>query len=175
MCIVSIIAALSENNAIGKNQSLLWHMPYDMKRFKELTLGHAVIMGRKTFESLPKGALPNRKNVVLTTLPDAGYVDCFACDSIEDALYTCEKEKEIFLIGGSSVYKQALLIADKMYLTRVHHVFEDADTFFPEIDFSQWEEIEKREFPSDEKHKYPYTFYTYLRKRAEGEPMAMDK
>jgi len=165
MSTISIVAAIADNNAIGKNQQLLWHMPYDMKRFKDLTTGHAVIMGRKTFESLPKGALPNRKNVVLTTFPEAGFPESFACYSIKDALDICEKEKEIFMIGGAMVYKQALKIADKMYITRVHHVFEDADTFFPEVDYSQWEEIERTDFPADEKHAYPYTFLTYIRKK----------
>jgi dihydrofolate reductase len=175
MCKISIIVALADNNAIGKNQQLLWHMPYDMKRFKTLTTGHAVIMGRKTFESLPKGALPNRKNVVLTSMPNAGFVNCFACDSMRDALDICEKEEEIFMIGGSTVYKQALKIADKMYLTRIHHVFEDADTFFPEFDINEWEEVERQEFSADEKHKYPYTFLTYERKKTEGTPQTFDK
>jgi len=165
MSTISIVAAIADNNAIGKKQQLLWHMPYDMKRFKDLTTGHAVVMGRKTFESLPKGALPNRKNVVLTTLPEAGFPDSFACESMKDALYLCDKESEIFIIGGAMVYRQALRIADRMYLTRVHHVFEDADSFFPVVDFSQWEETERKEFPADEKHAYPYTFLTYIRKR----------
>jgi dihydrofolate reductase len=164
MCKISIIVAVADNNAIGKNQQLLWHMPYDMKRFKALTLGHAVIMGRKTFESLPKGALPQRKNVVLTSLPEAGFIDCFACDSLSDALDICEKEEEIFMIGGYTVYKQALKIADKMYMTRVHHTFEDADVFFPEVHYDEWVEVERQEFPADEKHKYPFTFHTYIRK-----------
>lgn len=161
---VSIIVALADNNAIGKDQQLLWRMPNDMKRFKALTIGHAVIMGRKTFESLPKGALPERKNVVLTTMPEAGFVNCFACDSFVDALDICEKEEETFVIGGALVYKQALKFADKMYLTYVHHVFEDADTFFPEIDYAEWNEVERQEFPADEKHAYPYSFVTYERK-----------
>ena len=100
MSTISIVAAIADNNAIGKNRALLWHMPADMKRFKELTTGHAVIMGRKTFESLPKGGLPNRKNIVLTTLPEAGFVNCFACESMGAALDLCEKEEEIFIIGG---------------------------------------------------------------------------
>ncbi len=162
---ISIIAAVAENNAIGKNQQLLWSLPEDMKRFKTLTTGHAVIMGRKTFESLPKGALPNRKNVVLTTLPEAGFVNCFACESMRDALEICEKEAEIFVIGGAMVYRQALRLADTMYLTRVHHVFEDATTFFPIVNFDEWEETERKEFPADEKHAYPYTFLTYVRKK----------
>ncbi len=161
---ISIIAALAENNAIGKNQQLLWHLPTDMKRFKTLTTGHAVIMGRKTFESLPQGALPNRKNMVLTTMPEAGFVNCFACESMRDALEMCEKEDEVFVIGGSMVYRQALGRADKMYLTRVHHVFEDASSFFPVVNFDEWEEIEREEFPADDKHAYPFTFLTYVRK-----------
>ena len=106
MSTISIVAAISDNNAIGKNLGLLWHMPADMKRFKDLTTGHAVIMGRKTFESLPKGGLPNRKNVVLTTMPEAGFINCFACESMHDALDICEKEENIFIIGGSLVYRQ---------------------------------------------------------------------
>ncbi len=165
MSIISIIAAIAENNAIGKDQKLLVHLPDDMKRFKELTTGHAVVMGRKTFESLPKGALPNRKNVILTSIPDAGFVDCFACESMEDALDICEKEEEIFMIGGAMVYKQALEIADKMYLTFIHHAFEDADTFFPEIDFNEWEEVERADYPAGDRHDYPYSFVTYHRKK----------
>lgn len=165
MSTISIIAAIAENNAIGKHQQLLWHMPFDMKRFKDLTTGSAVVMGRKTFESLPKGALPNRKNVILTTLPEAGYSNCFACESMHDALNLCEKEDEVFMIGGAMVYQQALKIADKMYITRVHHIFEDADTFFPEIDYTEWEIVEEQDYPADETHKYPYTFFTYIRKK----------
>ena len=149
MSTISIVAAIADNNAIGKNRALLWHMPADMKRFKELTTGHAVIMGRKTFESLPKGGLPNRKNIVLTTLPEAGF----------------EKEQDIFIIGGALVYRQALGIADKMYLTRVHAEFPDADSFFPVVNWDLWEEVEREEFPADEKNPYPYTFLTYVRKR----------
>ena len=130
MSTISIIAAIADNNAIGKNQQLLWHLPADMKHFKELTTGHAIIMGRKTFESLPNGPLPDRKNVVLTSLPEAGFVNCFACESMRDALDLCEKEDEIFIIGGALVYRQALSKADKMYITRVHHEFENADAFF---------------------------------------------
>ena len=107
---ITIIAAVAENGAIGKNQQLLCHLPNDMKRFKELTTGHAVVMGRKTFESLPNGALPNRKNVVLTTMPEADFVNCFPCDSMSDALELCENEKEIFILGGALVYRQNSLM-----------------------------------------------------------------
>ena len=165
MSTISIIAAIAENNAIGKNNKLLWRLPADMRRFKDLTTGHAVIMGRKTFESLPKGPLPNRKNVVLTTLPEAGFVNCFDCESMGSALDICEKEDEIFILGGALVYRQALRIADKMYITRVHGEFKDDDTFFPVVNWDLWEEVERQEFPADAKHAYPYTFLTYVRKK----------
>lgn len=165
MSTISIIAAIADNNAIGKNNKLLWRLPADMRRFKDLTTGHAVIMGRKTFESLPKGPLPNRKNVVLTTMPEAGFVNCFACESMGAALDICEKEDEIFILGGALVYRQALRIADKIYLTRVHTEFKDADTFFPVVNWDLWEEVERQEFPADAKHAYPYTFLIYVRKK----------
>jgi dihydrofolate reductase len=161
---ISIIVAADEHNAIGKNKQLLWHLPYDLKNFKQLTTGHAVVMGRRTFESLPSGALPNRKNIVLTSVPETIIEDALACSSIQDAIALCNKEDEIFMIGGALVYKQAIPIAQTLYLTRVHHVFEEADTFFPEIDFDKWEEIFKEDHPADGKHVYPYTFHTYTRK-----------
>ena len=126
MSTISIIAAIADKSAIGKNQQLLCHMPSDMKRFKELTTGHAVIMGRKTFESLPVAPLPNRKNVVLTTMPEAGFVNCFACESMGAALDLCEKEDEIFIIGGALVYRQALRIA----VIWLHILFTSASQSF---------------------------------------------
>jgi dihydrofolate reductase len=165
MSVISVIAAVDEHNAIGKKLQLLWNLPSDMQRFKRATTGHTVVMGRRTFESLPKGALPNRKNVVLTTLPPESFIDVFVCNSMHDALELCEKEEEVFMIGGAMVYKRAMDIADKLYLTRVHHVFDDADIFFPAINFDGWEEVEHEEHPSDERHAYAYTFHTYLRKR----------
>ena len=125
MSTISIIAAIADNNAIGKNQQLLWHLPADMKHFKELTTGHAIIMGRKTFESLPNGPLPDRKNVVLTSLPEAGFVNCFACESMRDALDLCEKEDEIFIIGGALVYRQSVLskILYTMFVPKVYSSF----------------------------------------------------
>ena len=161
---ISIIVAVSENDAIGKNQQLLCHMPTDMKRFKALTTGHAVIMGRKTFESLPH-PLPNRKNIILTTAPDAVYADCFVCPSMEAALELCEPGAEVFIIGGAQVYGQVIGWADKLYITRIHHSFEDATAFFPEVDWNQWEEVERDEHPADEKNPYPFTFLTYVRKK----------
>jgi dihydrofolate reductase len=161
---ISVIVAADERNAIGKKQQLLWNLPLDMQRFKKATTGHAVVMGRRTFESLPKGALPNRKNVVLTTLPPESFIDVFVCNSIQDALELCEKEDEVFIIGGAMVYKKAMEFADKLYLTRVHHVFEDADIFFPDVPFDEWEEIEHEDHAADDRHAYAYTFHTYIRK-----------
>ena len=161
---ISIIVAADENNAIGKNKQMLWHLPYDLKNFKELTTGHAVIMGRRTFESLPSGALPNRKNVVLTSVPEAIVDNVFACSSLEEAIALCSKEEEIFMIGGALVYKQALPMADTLHFTRVNHVFEDADTFFPEINYVEWTEVSKKEYPADSKHEHPYSMYIYEKK-----------
>ena len=161
---ISIIAAISENDAIGKDQQLLCHMPTDMKRFKALTTGHAVIMGRKTFESLPH-PLPNRQNIILTTASEAVYTGCFACPSMEAALELCEPGAEVFIIGGAQIYGLAIDLADKMYITRIHHSFEDATTFFPEVDWNQWEEIERDEHPADAKNPYPFTFLTYVRRK----------
>lgn len=165
MSTISIIAAIADDNAIGKGLKLPWHLPNDMKRFKSLTTGHAVIMGRKTFESLPCGALPDRKNVVLTTVPEADFVNCFPCESMKDALDICEAEDEIFIIGGALVYRQALAKADKMYITRVHAEFPGADAFFPVVDWELWEETEHKDFPADANHAYPYSFITYRRKQ----------
>ena len=161
---ISIIAAISENDAIGKDQQLLCHMPTDMKRFKALTTGHAVIMGRKTFESLPH-PLPNRQNIILTTASEAVYAGCFACPSMEAALELCEPGAEVFIIGGAQIYGLAIDLADKMYITRIHHTFEDATTFFPEVDWNQWEEVERDEHPADAKNPYPFTFLTYVRRK----------
>lgn len=161
---LSIIVALAEDNAIGKDNDLLWRLPNDMKRFRELTTDHTIIMGRRTFESLPKGALPNRKNVVLTTRRDISFENAYLYDSLDSAIDMEPDGEEIFIIGGGLVYKQAMEMADKMYLTRVHHTFDGADTFFPEFNPEEWEITERQEFPADEKHPYPYTFLTCIRK-----------
>jgi dihydrofolate reductase len=167
MSYISIIAALDEHNAIGKNRQLLCHLPCDMKRFAEITTGHAVIMGRRTFESLPKGALPNRRNVVLTSQPAERFPGATVCRSMHDALELCAGEAEIFMIGGATVYAEALEIADRLCLTRIHHVFEDADVFFPPIPFDEWIELtaSRRFHVADEKHAYSSMFHIYLRKR----------
>ncbi len=162
---ISIIVAIAANGAIGAKNDLLWRLPNDMKRFKELTTGHTVIMGRKTFESLPKGALPNRTNVVITRNPKAVFKDCEIFDNLDTAISRHKNENEVFIIGGANVYEQAMDFADKLYITYVHHAFENADTFFPEINKDEWIMTESEDFPSDEKHLFRYTFQTYIKKK----------
>lgn len=160
---ISLIVAIAENNAIGKNNELLCHIPNDLKRFKKLTLGQCVVMGKRTWESLPRRPLPGRTNIVLTDNP----TDCFECGitafSIEDALQKCDHHQEIFIIGGGSVYRQFLPIADKLYITHIHKKF-DADTFFPEIDPDTWEAFEKEEHIPDDITDFNYTYVTYKRR-----------
>lgn len=158
---ISIIAAIADNYAIGKSNKLPWHLPADLKHFKELTSGHAIIMGKRTFNSLPVKPLPNRKNIVLTTLLTEGVTEgYFEADSIEDAIELCEKEKQIFIIGGSAVYKQSIDKADSLYITWIHQDFE-ADTFFPKINFNKWVEVSRENHEPDEKNAYPYSFVCY--------------
>ena len=161
---IAIIVAIAEGNAIGKDQQLLCHMPADLKRFKALTTGHTIIMGRKTFESLPH-ALPNRRNIVLSSQPEAHFPGCEVCSSLPDALALCAGEEEVFIIGGGQVYQQALALADKLYITYIHHAFPEANIFFPRLDAAQWEECERESHPADEKNPYPYTYINYCRKR----------
>ncbi|MCK9344380.1 MAG: dihydrofolate reductase [Massilibacteroides sp.] len=162
---IAIIAAIGEDNALGRDQKLLWHLPKDMKRFKTLTTGHPIIMGRKTFASFPRGPLPNRKNIILTTQLQVDYEGCFTCHSIEEALRLCTDQEPIFIIGGALVYKQFLTLADTIYLTKVQGKFPDADCFFPPFNLDEWEEVEKNDFLADEKNKYAYSFITYKRKK----------
>jgi dihydrofolate reductase len=161
---ISIIAAIADNYAIGKSNNLPWHLPADLKHFKQLTTGHAVVMGKRTFESLTNGPLPNRKNIVLTSIMSEGVNEgYFEADSLEDALFLCEHEEMVFIMGGATVYKQCIDKVDYMYITWVHHKFS-ADTFFPDIDFNQWEEVHCEDFVADEKNQYPYSFVEYKRK-----------
>ncbi|MDR3268889.1 MAG: dihydrofolate reductase [Tannerella sp.] len=165
MSVISVIVGMDEHRAIGKDRQLLWHLPHDMQHFKEITTGHTVIMGRKTFESLPKGALPNRKNIVLTQrFAEAKYENCLVCPTLQSALAACENEEEVFIIGGANVYRQAMAIADKLYLTTVHHTFAGADTFFPPIDAAEWVETDRQDFPEDDKNPHFHSFSTYIRK-----------
>lgn len=159
---ITIIAAVADNNALGKNNELLWHLPNDFKRFKSITTGHYIIMGRKTFESFPK-PLPNRTHVIITRQKNYSYDGCIIVDSLQNALATCSKEKEVFIIGGGEIYKQSIEIADKLDITKVHNTFE-ADTFFPEIDLDKWNLIASEFHPKDEKHLFDFSFQTYIRK-----------
>ena len=162
---ISIIVAIADNLAIGTDNDLLWRLPNDMKRFKTLTTGHTIIMGRKTFKSLPKGALPDRTNVVITRNQEAFFENCEVFQDLCSAIEYHKDEEEIFIIGGASIYNLAIPIADKLYITHVHHSFENADTFFPEINKNEWITTENKDFPKDEKHLYPYTFETYIEKK----------
>lgn len=162
---ITIIAAVAANGAIGVDNRLLCRMPNDLRRFKRLTTGHTVIMGRKTFESLPKGALPDRKNVVLSGNTQTPFLGCERYDRLETALNIHQPDSEIFIIGGASVYKQAIDIADKLYITFIHHFFDRADVFFPEIEEFDWKMTDAEDHPADEQHPYPYTFATFIRKK----------
>ncbi|MFV0419575.1 MAG: dihydrofolate reductase [Dysgonomonas sp.] len=161
MTIKSIIVAVDENNAIGKENNLLCHLPNDLKYFKSVTQGYPVIMGRKTFESLPKGALPNRRNIVITRNKDLHFERCEMVSSIEEAIELCRGESQMFFIGGGTIYNEAIKTADKLYLTLIHNKFEGVDTFFPSIDSNKWKEISREDHLPDEKHKYGYSFITF--------------
>jgi len=162
---IAIIVALDEQHAIGRDGDLLCHLPNDLKHFKEITTGQTIIMGRRTFESLPKGALPHRTNIVITSGNAVNYPGCVVVRSVEEALTHGKESEKAFIIGGGRLYRSTLHLADQLYLTRIHHTFADADTFFPEIDFSEWELTEKEAHAADEKHRYDYTFLTYQRCR----------
>lgn len=161
---ISIIVAIASNYAIGKDNDLLWHISKDLKRFKELTNGHYIVMGKKTYFSLPKRPLRNRTNMVITDVPGEQIDDCLMAYSIEDAISKMDQEGENFIIGGGSIYRQFMPYADKLYITRVHKDF-DADTFFPEISLDEWKLIEKQEVNDDLQNDFTYSFETYERKK----------
>jgi len=157
---ISIIVAIARNYAIGKNNELLWHIPADLKRFKKITSGHQVIMGRLTYLSLPFRPLPNRRNIVITNVPGEVFEGCETVRSIEEAMVLCNDTVESFIIGGGSVYRQFLPVCNKLYLTVIDKDF-DADTFFPQIDLSQWKLIDKEDHFSDEITGFKYSFLTF--------------
>lgn len=163
---VSIIVATARNNAIGRNNELLYHMPNDMKRFKQTTTGHTIVMGRKTFNSFPRRPLPNRRNIVLASESNIPEDKQGAewMTSLPQALNESRNDGEVFIIGGASVYAQALSIADKIYLTVIDDEPQDADSFFPEIDYNEWKVESEEKFPADEKHAHPYSFINLVRK-----------
>lgn len=158
---ITLIAAAGENNELGKDSALVWHLPDDFKRFKALTSEHYIIMGRKTFESL-KNPLPNRTHIVITRQENYAPEGCIVVHSIEEAIKITPRDEEIFVIGGGEIYKLALAFADKIELTRVFGTFE-ADTFFPEIIEEEWELIGEDFHPKDEKHNYDFSYRTYKR------------
>lgn len=160
---LSIIVAVAENNVIGKDNDLIWHLPRDLKHFKETTSGHYIIMGRKTFESNGR-PLPNRTNVIITRDKNYTAEGCVVVHSLEAALKEAAKDTEPFIIGGGKIYEQALPFVDRIYLTKIHHSFE-GDTFFPEINMDEWELSDKRYFEADEKNKYPFSILVLDRKK----------
>ncbi|NDP25991.1 MAG: dihydrofolate reductase [Flavobacterium sp.] len=160
---IVIIAAVAHNNALGKNNDLLWHLPKDFKRFKEITSGHYIIMGRKTFESFPK-PLPNRTHVVISRQKNYHPEGCIVVENLEKAIAICPKGEDVFIIGGGEIYSQSIPLADQLDITRVHHSF-DADVFFPKIDPKIWELSSETLNPKDEKHLFDYTFQTFVRRK----------
>ena len=158
---IIMIAAAAENNALGKDNKIVWHLPNDFKRFKTLTLGHYIIMGRKTFESLEK-PLPNRTHIIITRQQNYKADGCIIVDSMKKALESCPKDKDSFIIGGGEIYNLGMPYADKLEITRVHESF-DADAYFPEIDKNKWK-IDTSEFNAkDQKHNYDYTYETFIK------------
>ncbi len=159
---ISIIVAVAQDLAIGYQNKLLYWLPNDLKRFKQLTTGHTIVMGRNTFESLPKGALPNRRNVVLSR-GGAVFPGAETFPSLEEALASCRADEDIYIIGGAQVYAQALPLADRLCLTKVQDTPAEADAFFPAFDIEQWKESFSEAHDVDEKHAFPYRFVDYIR------------
>lgn len=161
---ISIIVAIAQNGAIGYKGDLIYHLSADLRRFKELTTGNTVIMGRKTFESLPKGALPNRRNIVITRQQGVSFPGTEVYSSLDEALSKCARDEKVYIMGGAQVYTQALPIADELEITLVNDTPALADTFFPEFGSDEsWHLINREDHSPDEKNPYPYTFLTYRR------------
>lgn len=161
---ISIIVAIAENYAIGRKGDLLCHLPNDLKHFKQITSGKTVLMGERTFFSLPKHPLPNRRNIVLTDVSGKTFEGAEVAYSIDELLQLVKGEEEAFVIGGGMVYRQMMPLADKLYITHIHHSWDDADTFFPEIDTNIWKQIRSEKHQQDENNPYNYTFAEYIRR-----------
>lgn len=161
---ISIIVAIAQNLAIGKDNDLLWHLSADLKHFKQLTTGQTVVMGERTFLSLPRRPLPNRRNVVITDKADLQFDGCEMAHSIDEAARLCHADKENFVIGGGSIYRQFMPLADTLHITWVYRDFE-ADTFFPAIDETVWEAVEQSERLRDEASGLEFAFVTYKRRK----------
>lgn len=156
---VSIIVAIAKNGTIGDKNSLLWHIKEDMRFFRTTTSGHAVIMGRKTFESLGSKPLPKRTNIVITRA-DREFDGAFTAHSLEEAIRLAGSDEEIFIIGGAQIYAEALNVADRLYITHVDREY-DGDTSFPEVDFSRWQLVRSERYERGEEYEYPFEFRTY--------------
>ncbi|MFA6924595.1 MAG: dihydrofolate reductase [Bacteroidales bacterium] len=162
MTVISIIVAVAENNVIGKDNKLIWHLPADLVNFKKITMGHHIIMGRKTFESIGK-PLPGRTSVIITKQKDYKVDGCITANSLEEALGIASNDTEVFIVGGAEIYRQSIDIADKIYFTKVYENF-GGDVFFPEIDMNKWEISSKTDFLPDEKNKIQYSFIIFVKK-----------
>lgn len=158
---ITIIAAIGENHELGKDNDLIWHLPADLKRFKKVTTGHSIIMGRNTFESIGK-PLPNRRSIIITRNKNYRQEGCEVVFSLEEAIKLIQDEEKAFIIGGAQIYDQAINndLVDQLDITQVHSNF-DADVFFPKIDTQKWKLISKEDFKADEKNEYDYSFLSY--------------
>lgn len=160
---IAIVVAVAENNVIGKDNQLIWHLPADLRFFKNLTMGHPILMGRKTYESIGK-PLPGRTTVIITRQQDFEAPGCIVVNSIDDAIEEAQTiNQDVYVIGGAEIYRQALPKTDTIYLTRMHHTF-DGDTYFPELNEADWEVTSEERYEPDEKNKYSYSFITLQRK-----------
>ncbi len=157
---INMIAAVARNRAIGFENKLIFWLPNDLKHFKQLTTGHTIVMGRHTYESLPKGALPNRRNVVLSTTVSE-LPSCEVFPTLDEALNSCQPDEEVYIIGGARVYQQAMERADRLCLTEVDDIPAQADAFFP--DYQSWHEVSREEHDTDERHAFRYAFVDYER------------
>ena len=159
-----LICALTEDRAIGNQGQLLYYLPADLRHFKQLTTGHTVLMGRKTFESLPKGALPNRRNLVISRQTNYAAPGIEVFHSVEEALQACAHDEQVYSIGGESIYAATLPLADRLFLTHIATVANEADTYFPPFDVNEWEEVSREHHEPDEKNSLAYDFVDYVRK-----------
>ncbi len=160
---IASIVIVDNNNAIGLGGQMLAHLPNDLKHFRKVTSGHVVIMGRRTFESLPGGALSDRVNVVVTSDAAENYPDCVVVRSLEEAFEVAAAEEKVFIMGGGQIYRATFEMINTLYLSRIHHSFDEADTYFPDIDFDEWELVEEEHHKADERHGYDYSFLKYVR------------
>lgn len=161
---ITLIAAVANNNELGRNNEIIWHLPDDFKRFKKLTTGHHIIMGRKTFESFPK-PLPNRTHIVISRQENYAPEGCIVVQNLEDAFAKCPKNEDVFIIGGAQIYELALPFCDKLELTKIDGVFE-ADAFFPEINADEWQLVSEEFHSKDDKHLHQFWYQTFIKKIA---------